>query len=171
MSIHRVLISCRFDSFFVDRLASLCEECNFDGFLINMELPNIPGHLVRLLQQFLKELRDRLKKISPFHQVIWYDSIDSDGYLNYQNKLNGKNRPYFNNADGIFLNYWWKPGDLLLTKQAAGKRFDSKCSVITRNLDVYVGIDVWGRGTHGGGGYNTAEDLALIKQYGKSLKG
>lgn len=106
----------------MDRLAALCEECNFDGFLINMEIPTIPGHLVRMLQQFVKELRDRLKKISPFHQVIWYDSIDSHGYLNYQNKLNGENRPYFNNADGIFLNYWWKPNDLLMTKQAAGKR-------------------------------------------------
>lgn len=88
-----------------------------------MELPNISGHLVQMLQQFLKELRDRLKKISPFHQVIWYDSIDKNGYLNYQNKLNGENRPYFNNADGIFLNYWWKPNDLLMTKQAAGKRY------------------------------------------------
>ena len=113
---------CRLDSFFIERLASLCEECNFDGYLINMELPTIPSSYVSLLQQFVKELKEQVKKISPFHQVIWYDSIDSRGYLNYQNKLSGENRPYFNNADGIFLNYWWTEGDLLQTKQSAGKR-------------------------------------------------
>ena len=87
-----------------------------------MELPTIPSSYVSLLQQFVKELKEQVKKISPFHQVIWYDSIDSCGYLNYQNKLSGENRPYFNNADGIFLNYWWTEGDLLQTKQSAGKR-------------------------------------------------
>lgn len=132
-----------------------------------MELPTIPSSYVSLLQQFVKELKEQVKKISPFHQVIWYDSIDSRGYLNYQNKLSGENRPYFNNADGIFLNYWWTEGDLLQTKQSAGKRQNIIYSIIHRNLDVYVGIDIWGRGTHGGGGYHTVDDIALIKRYGR----
>ena len=89
---------------------------------MNIEIPQISGQMVAFLQQFLRELRNGLKKISPFHQVIWYDSMDSRGFLNYQNKLNHENRPYFNAADGIFLNYWWKPVNLLETKQAAGAR-------------------------------------------------
>ena len=112
----------RFDPFFADRLAFLCGECNFDGYLVNIEIPAISPSLVRLLIQFLKELRAQLKSISEFHQVIWYDSIDNRGYLNYQNKLTAQNRPYFDAVDGIFLNYWWKPDDLVMTRRAAGSR-------------------------------------------------
>ena len=31
---------------------------------------------------------------------------------------------------------------------------------------MYVGIDVWGRGTNSGGGYNTINDVALIAKQG-----
>lgn len=117
----------RFDPFFADRLASLCSECNFDGYLVNIEIPAISPSLVRLLIDFLKELRAQLKTISEFHQVIWYDSIDNRGYLNYQNKLNAQNKPYFDVVDGIFLNYWWKPDDLVLTRRTAGNRYFWAC--------------------------------------------
>ena len=35
-----------------------------------------------------------------------------------------------------------------------------------RARDVYVGVDVWGRGTNSGGGYNTINDVALIAKQG-----
>ena len=35
-----------------------------------------------------------------------------------------------------------------------------------RACDVYVGVDVWGRGTNSGGGYNTITDVALIAHQG-----
>ena len=56
-------------------------------------------------------------------------------------------RPYFDLCDGIFLNYNWTDAGLAssaaLTKERKG--------------EVYVGIDVFGRGCPGGGGYNSCK--------------
>ena len=51
-------------------------------------------------------------------------------------------RSYFNVCDGIFLNYHWTRSDLQQTALLAG----SHCS------NVFVGIDVFGRGCYGDGG-------------------
>ena len=56
-------------------------------------------------------------------------------------------RPFFNCCDGIFLNYNWNWSLLSQTRKLAGDRLK----------DVYVGIDVFGRGCPGGGGYNSSE--------------
>lgn len=53
-------------------------------------------------------------------------------------------RQYFDLCDGIFLNYHWTMADLKNSHSLASHR----------NLDVFVGIDVFGRGCFGGGGYN-----------------
>lgn len=52
-------------------------------------------------------------------------------------------------CDGIFLNYNWTESRLsnshLLAKE------------LGRDIkDIYVGLDVWGRGCPGGGGFNSA---------------
>ena len=54
-------------------------------------------------------------------------------------------RPFFDLCDGIFLNYGWKMPLL----QASG------ALAAHRRGDVYVGVDVFGRGCYGGGGFNT----------------
>jgi len=56
-------------------------------------------------------------------------------------------RPFFEVCDGIFLNYTWKSEMLLQSKINAGGRY----------RDVFVGIDVFGRGCFGDGGFNTCE--------------
>ncbi len=56
-------------------------------------------------------------------------------------------RPFFDVSDGIFLNYTWKSEMLVESKINAGERY----------RDVFVGIDVFGRGCFGGGGFNTCE--------------
>ena len=50
-------------------------------------------------------------------------------------------------CDGIFLNYNWDEEKLAQSRAQASHR----CG------DVYVGIDVFGRGCYGGGGYNTCK--------------
>ena len=55
-------------------------------------------------------------------------------------------RVFFDVSDGIFLNYGWNQTDLALSGRAAGPE---------RRYDVYVGVDVFGRGVFGGGGWNT----------------
>ena len=57
------------------------------------------------------------------------------------------NRPYFDLCDGIFLNYNWTNAGLSASKRLAQER----------RGEVYVGIDVFGRGCPGGGGYNSCE--------------
>ena len=55
-------------------------------------------------------------------------------------------RIFFDACDGIFLNYNWSEAHLMRSVGAAGR---------DRQADVYVGVDVFGRGCFGGGGYNS----------------
>lgn len=48
-------------------------------------------------------------------------------------------------CDGIFLNYNWKQANLKKSVDEAG----------IRRTDVFVGVDVFGRGCLGGGGFST----------------
>lgn len=52
---------------------------------------------------------------------------------------------FFTSCNGIFLNYNWKEEDLTQSVKLAGHR----------QTDVYVGVDVFGRGCLGGGGFST----------------
>ena len=53
---------------------------------------------------------------------------------------------FFDVCDGIFLNYNWSLDDLQESVSVSGKE---------RQYDVYGGVDVFGRGCYGGGGWNT----------------
>ena len=90
--------------------------------MVNFEIPTVSSSLVPLIRSFLKELRTRLKAVSEYHQLIWDDSVDNRGSLNYQNQLNAQNMTYFDLVDGIFLNYWWKPESLAITRNNARER-------------------------------------------------
>jgi hypothetical protein len=66
--------------------------------------------------------------------------------------------PFFQACDGIFCNYWWREEHLratfeLLRKVAPG-----------RAKDVYFGIDVFGRGTYAGGGFETWRAMHAIRE-------
>jgi len=87
-------------------------------------------------------------------QVIWYDSVTINGDLTWQNELNELNSMFFDECDAIFLNYTWTADQLDISAMNAGNRLQ----------DVFVGIDVFGRGMIGGGGYNTKEALALARK-------
>lgn len=85
--------------------------------------------------------------------VLWYDAVTVHGKLDWQNELNEQNKPFFKTADGIFLNYVWTPTHLTRSYVSAGKRHG----------DVFAGIDVFGRNTYGGGGFNCSKALAAIQ--------
>ena len=53
---------------------------------------------------------------------------------------------FFDVCDGIFLNYTWSVHNLSRSALVAGN---------DRKFDVYVGVDCFGRGCFGGGGWNT----------------
>lgn len=110
--------------------------------------------------------------------MLWYDSVTIGGELKWQNQLNELNqyeeasctaflsslyrklssRAYFHACDGIFLNYTWKAEFLLQSKINAGER----------DRDVFVGVDVFGRGCFGGGGFNTCEVCPIILHFSSS---
>ena len=90
-----------------------------------------------------------------------YDSVTMDGKLKWQNELNDLNYAFFESCDGIFLNYNWRVDEdvnsianSLKTLKEHGKS--------QRNLDIYFGIDVFGRGTLLLSLFNTMIDFALF---------
>lgn len=86
--------------------------------------------------------------------MIWYDSVTKDGTLSWQNTLNHLNRDYFEDSDGIFLNYGWTDTSFEVANETVAARY------VDRRKDVYFGIDVFGRGQLGG--LETATTLARI---------
>lgn len=71
------------------------------------------------------------------------------GVLEWQDTLNELNRPFFEAADAIFINYTWKEDTPAKAAAAAG----------AKRQHVYMGVDVFGRNTYGGGGMTC--DIAL----------
>lgn len=69
--------------------------------------------------------------------------------------MNESNKDFFQNSDGIFLNYNWTEETLKKSLDNAG----------VRKHDVYVGVDVFGRGCFGGGAFNSDLALEKIRQF------
>lgn len=61
-------------------------------------------------------------------------------------------------ADALFVNYTWTPPQLPTTVAAAGARSSS----------VYMGVDVFGRGSFGGGGFGVHLALSASREMGLS---
>ena len=88
--------------------------------------------------------------------VIWYDAVTIDGKLDWQNELNAKNKIFFDACDAIFLNYTWKPENL--------DKSIISLSGEDRAFDVFVGVDVFGRGCIGGGGFQCKQPMSIIRE-------
>ncbi|EFN54696.1 hypothetical protein CHLNCDRAFT_53027 [Chlorella variabilis] len=113
------------------RLAAIARHYGFEGWLVNIENAVERQHIPHLLH-FLR-----------------YDAVTTEGKLKWQNTLSRLNRPFFDACDAIWVNYTWKKGTPALVRLEAGER----CA------DVFMGVDCFGRGTYGGGGF--ACDVAL----------
>ncbi|KAJ4720129.1 Cytosolic endo-beta-N-acetylglucosaminidase [Melia azedarach] len=138
---------------YAERLAELAFTLGFDGWLINMEV-KLDVERIPNLKEFVSHLTQTMHSSVPGSLVIWYDSITIEGDLKWQNKLNEKNKPFFDICDGIFVNYTWKADYPKLSAAVAGDR----------KYDVYMGIDVFGRGTFGGGQWNINVALDVLKE-------
>ena len=103
--------------------------------------------------EFLDYLTKRLHDAVPGARVIWYDSVSAiNGQLRWQSVLNKHNIPFFNVVDALFTDYHWKADMPAISSKNAGKR----------HRDVYTGIDLFGRGTYGGGGHNAHFAMDVI---------
>ncbi|KAF3531715.1 hypothetical protein DY000_02043466 [Brassica cretica] len=138
---------------YAERLAELATSLGFDGWLINIE-NEIDKEQVPNLMEFVSHLTKVLHLSTPGSLVIWYDSVTVHGHLKWQDHLNEKNKPFFDLCDGIFMNYTWKESYPKLSAEVAGDR----------KYDVYMGIDVFGRGSFGGGQWTVDTALDLLKR-------
>ncbi|XP_002273683.3 cytosolic endo-beta-N-acetylglucosaminidase 1 isoform X5 [Vitis vinifera] len=138
---------------YAERLTELAVALGFDGWLINMEVALAKGQIPNL-KEFVSHLTQTMHSSMPGSLVIWYDSVTIDSSLEWQDQLNNKNKPFFDICDGIFINYTWAESYPKISADAAGDR----------KFDVYMGIDVFGRNTYGGGQWNTNVALDLLKK-------
>ncbi|KAK6536293.1 hypothetical protein TWF281_000535 [Arthrobotrys megalospora] len=147
---------------FVEKLAGLAEYYGFDGWLLNFEahFPDTTFNLQTTLK-FIEDLRKESDRRVKGSEIVWYDSLTIYNRVAYVNGLSPVNAPFFDVSSGLFTNYRWKPMTQLLTTAALSK-------VMHRNHDVYMGIDVFGRGTFGDGGWGTGTALSVIRPAGLS---
>ncbi|XP_078427082.1 cytosolic endo-beta-N-acetylglucosaminidase isoform X1 [Cetorhinus maximus] len=137
-----------------DKLVLIAHCFQFDGWLVNIENELSPN-AVKNVPGFLSYFRSRMQQAVAHSLVIWYDSVLETGHLKWQNELNKHNKAFFDSCDGIFLNYNWKEEHL--------KRMATLME--ERHADVYVGVDVFGRGDVVGGEFTTNLSLELIRKY------
>ncbi|XP_058443671.1 cytosolic endo-beta-N-acetylglucosaminidase isoform X2 [Malaya genurostris] len=122
-----------------DALVIVSRTCQFHGWLLNIEC-TLDESEVPLLKDFVAYLTKKSHEQIPGSKIIWYDAITEKGLLSWQNELNSQNQGFFAACDGIFLNYTWSKQHLERSENFIRNYYPE------RKLDVYVGIDVFGRG-------------------------
>ncbi|KAI8984850.1 glycosyl hydrolase family 85-domain-containing protein [Trametes punicea] len=145
-------------------LAELAYERGFDGYLLNFEVPLRGGvEQTRALTLWIALLESELKRTVGSHaHVLWYDSIIVDGRLAWQDRLNSANLPFFLSSTGFFSNYTWRSHYPDVTAQYLLSLDQSVSSRPKQLQDLYMGVDVWGRGSHGGGGFGLYKALSHV---------
>lgn len=150
-------------------LAALALQRGFDGYLLNFECPLQGGvEQTRVLAAWIALLRSELVRTVGDHaECIWYDSTIFTGALAWQDRLNSLNLPFFLASTGFFTNYTW-PADypslstqylLSLPPNLTPQQLPNNSNILS---SIYTGIDVWGRGSHGGGGFGSYKALEHI---------
>ncbi|KAH8824582.1 glycosyl hydrolase family 85-domain-containing protein [Flagelloscypha sp. PMI_526] len=144
-------------------LANLAAQRGFDGYLLNFECPLQGGpEQARAVAEWIAVFRREMKKVVGDHaEVIWYDSVIVNGQLRWQDRLNSINLPFFLPSTGFFGNYTWPSTYPAMTAQYFLSLAPSHLGSKTLR-DLYIGIDVWGRGSHGGGGFGCYKALSHI---------
>ena len=81
-------------------------------------------------------------------KVVWYDSVTINGDLRWQSMLNQNNSKFMQVSDIFFSDYHWDISHLGISEETA-------TTIKRDSFDVFMGIDVYGRGTWGGGKLDT----------------
>ena len=146
---------------FATQLALIAEAYGFDGWLMNIEA-SFPGEnlVPGELEALLKGLRSAVRELVPGGLVIWYDALTVLNQVDWQDGLTQLNTPFFNATDGLFTHYGWRERELRDTRAVA--------NTMNRVADIYTGIDCFGRGSLGGGGFGVCKALSLIREAGTS---
>lgn len=129
-------------------MLAMMEYYNFDGWFINQET-NTDSATAAAMYNFLKELTTKVEGLGK--EVIWYDAMLLDGSVKWQNELNFKNSPFFQNDEDslvstgyeervsskAFINFFWSGSNMPSSSK-------SHAATIKRSeFDVFTGVDLW----------------------------
>lgn len=156
----KIILSYKTRARTASQLATLAKFYGFDGWMVSADM-DLPGGSASAsdLAAFVGDLLRATKKIvGQACSVIWQDSIARDGAMRPQNEVNQENELYFKAASGFFTKFEW---DRNAPVRSAVK-------AATRRTEVFTGIDIHGRNTFGGGGFQSHIALRAIKQGGTS---
>ncbi|GAA5855630.1 hypothetical protein JCM8547_001624 [Rhodosporidiobolus lusitaniae] len=149
---------------YADYLVALAVEHGFEGWLVNVEVDLGLGEEKKIAKEhaasllaWLKYLREEMHRKVPGAEVMWYDAVTIEGKLSWQNRVNDLNFPFFEAVDSFFLNYWWRQPDLKATHEFLRSKHGKKAE------DIYFGLDVFGRGSYGGGRFESWRALQAIQ--------
>lgn len=157
--IERVLEQVNGEFIVAKQLSCLAVNIGFDGWLLNFEkeFPKSCPNFATTLIEFISELR---RLMGSQRSVIWYDALNIDNEVEYQNSLTSKNLDFARSANALFTNYKWTGKNIREASILAAEHD-------IRSSTVFFGIDVWAQNTNmpgppritfppkGGGGTNT----------------
>lgn len=135
-----------------DKLIEAAKTYGFDGWFINQETEGtkdtpLTPEKAELMQEFIKYMKQK----APELKVIYYDSMTSEGKMDWQNALTDKNLMFMKDkqgtpaADDMFLNFWWTEDSLAgqeLLKASAKKAADNGIDPYS----IYAGVDLQANG-------------------------
>ncbi len=142
----------------VSQLATIAKFFGFDGWFVRIQF--VPEQVSTSdIAGFVNDLTRACRKaLGPAAEVVWFDSITRKGDSKPQCELNEENDLFFKAAGAFFTSFRWTRNAPVRSAVKAGPR----------RTDVFTGIDVFGRRTFGGGGFQTHIALRAIKQAGTS---
>ncbi|GMM34984.1 hypothetical protein DASC09_023090 [Saccharomycopsis crataegensis] len=148
---------------YIKMLVKLYEHYKFDGYLINIETRFLNRSESFEIITFVEQLRASIHSISPRSKVIWYDSfIPELNKIKYENGVSPLNYELFKSSDYFLTNYWWDESILKKNVAIAGLH--------GINSSLYVGIDMFGRGSKiGNGGYDVPIAVNFCKEYDSNV--
>nr|BAN20080.1 endo-beta-N-acetylglucosaminidase [Ogataea minuta] len=147
------------DFVFVDALIKLAAHYGFDGYLLNIETTFSNTKIAADLEPFAEQLKSGLHCLDSKNELIWYDSyVFPANKVSYTNGVTESNYNFFSLSDAFFSNYWWNIKNLQENIKNVG--------VLGVQKKIYVGYDVWGRGTLvGKGGFDSSLACKMIAKF------
>lgn len=138
----------------IDKLIETAKLLEFDGWFLNQETqgteeaPLTKKH-AKLMQEWIKQFK---QKAGNSLDLIWYDSMTTEGKMDWQNALTDQNKDFLIDkkgnslADRMFLNFWWTSDSHV--KEQLLKNSNKKAKELGINpYHLYAGIDVQANGT------------------------
>lgn len=148
---------------YLKMLIKLVQHYKFDGFLLNIETKFSSVQALKQFPNFIEQLKAGLHNIDTESKLIWYDSfIPRTNKIQYENGLSANNFDLFKNSDYFLTNYWWDESNLKKNVAIAG--------LFGVTSSLYVGIDLFGRGTKiGNGGFDVPMAIQLCRAYDSNV--